>query len=414
MSNSPIPAWMGGFSRREIEILNLISDGLSNREIGQRLYLSLNTVKWYNKHLFAKLGVNSRTQALKLARQYNLLQPQADAKEEEKPYPINNLPAQLTSYVGRTREITEIQKLLADCRLVVLTGAGGTGKTRLALQVAEALSTHYRHGVWLVELAPLSDPALVADAIGRVLKVKPSGDTSLIEAVKRNLARRRLLLLLDNFEHLLEAAPLVTELLAAAPQLSVLATSRDRLRLYGEVEYPVRPLSLPDLRQKESGQELLAYEAVDLFIQRAQAAQPSLEIHDANVSAAARICLRLDGLPLAIELAASQVKIYPPSILAQRLEHSLGALPDGPRDLPARQRSLRATIEWSKKSACWPAWPSSAAGAFWKVSRASVRRSRMGISWIPSPLWLIKTWYSSVKVRRANRASPCWRPSASL
>jgi predicted ATPase/DNA-binding CsgD family transcriptional regulator len=347
MSNSAIPPWMGDFSRREIEILKLISDGLSNREIARRLYLSLNTVKWYNKHLYAKLGVNSRTQALNLARQYNLLQSQAGAQGEEKPHPINNLPAQLTSYVGRIREITEIQELLADSRLVVLTGAGGTGKTRLALQVAEGLSTRYRHGVWLVELAPLSDPALVADAIAQVLKVKTSGDTSLVEAIKRSLARKHLLLLLDNFEHLLEAAPLVTDLLASAPQLTVLVTSRERLHLYGEVEYPVRPLSLPDLRQQETARELLAYEAVDLFIQRARAAQPGLEIHDANISAAARICLRLDGLPLAIELAASQVKIYPPSTLAQRLEHSLGALPDGPRDLPARQRTLRATIEWS-------------------------------------------------------------------
>lgn len=347
MSSPPIPPGMENISRREVEILRLISDGLSNREIAQRLYLSLNTIKWYNKQLFAKLGVSSRTQASKLARQYNLLQAQSDAQEEEKPRPVNNLPAQLTSYVGRIREITDIQKLLADSRLVVLTGAGGTGKTRLAVQVAEALSTHYRHGVWLVELAPLSDAALVADAIARVLKVKASGDTSLVEAVKRSLTREHLLLLLDNFEHLLEAAPLVTELLACAPQLTVLATSRERLRLYGEVEYPIRPLSLPDLRQKESAQELLAYEAVDLFVQRARAAQPGLEINDANVSAAARICLRLDGLPLAIELAASQVKMYSPSMLVQRLEHSLGALPDGPRDLPARQRTLRATIEWS-------------------------------------------------------------------
>ncbi len=347
MNNAPMPSWMEDFSQREIEILNLISDGLSNREISQQLHLSLDTIKWYNKRLYVKLGASSRTQAVKLARQYNLIHSDEVIQKENKTYPVNNLPAQLTSYVGRNREITEIKELLANSRLVVLTGAGGTGKTRLALQVAETLSSHYRHGVWLVELAHLNDPALVVDAIARVLKVNISSDISLIEAVKRNLARRHLLLFLDNFEHLLEAAPLVTELLAAASQLTVLATSRERLRLYGEVEYPVQPLTLPDLRQKETPQELLTYEAVDLFIQRARDIQPNLDIQDVNFSAVADICLRLDGLPLAIELAASQVKISPPDDLAQRLKYSLKALPVGPRDLPARQRTLRATIEWS-------------------------------------------------------------------
>ncbi len=347
MNTSIIPSWTGKLSPREIEILNLISTGLSNREISQNLYLSLDTIKWYNKHLFAKLGVNNRTQALNMARNYRLLQSQTDAHDDAKPQPGGQLPSQLTSYVGREWEISEIQNLFARSRLVTLTGAGGTGKTRLALQVAETLSASFPHGVWLVELASTTDPTQVVEAIAQVLKVTGSSDITLAEAIKNYLSRKHILLLLDNFEHLLDAAPFVTDLLSAAPRLVVLATSRERLRLYGEQEYPVRPLNLPDLHKKESPHDLLAYEAVDLFIQRARAAQSALNFDDENIIAAARICIRLDGLPLAIELAASQVKIYPPILLAQRLAQSQESLPDGPRDLPARQRTLRATIAWS-------------------------------------------------------------------
>jgi predicted ATPase/DNA-binding CsgD family transcriptional regulator len=347
MNTSPIPSWTGKFSHREIEILNLISDGLSNREISQKLYLALDTVKWYNKHLFAKLGVNNRTQALNMARHYRLLQFQTDAREDAKPHLGGHLPAQVTSYVGYELEIAEIKDLLASSRLVTLTGAGGIGKTRLALQVAETLSASFPHGAWLVELASTTDPAQVVEAIAQVLKVTGSNDVTLAGAIKNYLSRKHLLLLLDNFEHLLDAAPFVTDLLSAAPRLFVLATSRERLRLYGEQEYPIRPLNLPDLRKKELPHDLVVYEAVDLFIQRARAAQPALNFDDANIIAAARICIRLDGLPLAIELAASQVKIYPPILLAQRLAQSLEGLPDAPRDLPARQRTLRATIAWS-------------------------------------------------------------------
>jgi predicted ATPase len=149
-------------------------------------------------------------------------------------------------------------------------------------------------------------------------------------------------------EHLLEAAPLLGELLAAAPQLTVLATSRERLHVYGEQEYPVHPLQLPDLERREGPEKLLVYEAVDLFIQRARFARPKLEVSEKHLPTVARICLRLDGLPLALELAASQVRIYPLSVLAERLEESLGALPEGPRDLPERQRTPRGTIAWSE------------------------------------------------------------------
>ncbi len=259
----------------------------------------------------------------------------------------SNLPATTTSFVGRQKEIAEIKQHLGTSRLVVLTGPGGTGKTRLALQVAGELRSSYRDGVYWVELAPLRDPGLVGDAIAQALKLSASSETPLVELLKRRLAHMNALLLLDNFEHLLPAAPLVGELLSAASQIWVLATSRERLHVYGEQEYPVYPLDLPDLQRDESPEELLAHDAVNLFIQRARAAQPGFDLDEAQKSAVARICVRLDGLPLALELAASQVKIFPTTLLAQRLQDSLGSLPVGPRDRPERQRTLRAAIEWS-------------------------------------------------------------------
>ncbi len=347
MSRLGPPTWIERFSKREIEILRLIVEGLSNREISQQLALSPETVKWYNKQLFSKLGVTSRTRASAAAAEYGLLKEPEASESEPGSARRSNLPAQVTSYVGRTREIAEVKQLLKSSRLVVLTGAGGTGKTRLALQVAGELQGHYREDVWLAELATISQPDLVADAISRVFELNIPGDAPLVDVLKRFLSPKHLLLLLDNFEHLLGAAPLVGELLAAAPQLTVLATSRERLHVYGEQEYSVQPLQLPDLGPASPVERLIDNEAVDLFIQRARAAHPLLKLDGYQLSAIARICIRVDGLPLAIELAASQAKIYPPSVLAERLEGSLQALPSGPRNVPARQRTLRATLEWS-------------------------------------------------------------------
>jgi len=347
MSRPGPPTWMERFSERETEILRLMSDGLSNREIGDTLALSRETVKWYNKQIFSKLGVTSRTRAAAAAAEYGLLKWPEPPGMDQGVVRRSNLPAQVTSYVGRTREIAEVKQLLKTSRLVVLTGAGGTGKTRLALQVAGELQGHYREGVWLAELATISQAQLVAGAISRVFDLDVPGDAPLVDVLKRFLAPKHVLLLLDNLEHLLDAAPLVGELLAAAPQLTVMATSRERLHVYGEHEYSVQPLQLPDLGPTSSAESLIDNEAVDLFIQRARAARPTLILDRDQVSATARICVRLDGLPLAIELAASQARIYPPSVLAERLEGSLQALPSGPRDMPARQRTLRATLEWS-------------------------------------------------------------------
>jgi non-specific serine/threonine protein kinase len=339
--------WVESFSFRELEVLQLVSNGLSNREIAQKLHLSIETVKWYNRQLFMKLGVNNRTQAANKAVELELLvSDQTSPKQETQPYP-GNLPAQLTSYIGRKKEIGEVKELLKNNRLVVLTGAGGSGKTRLALQVAEELQGSYRDGVWLVELANVRDPSLVLQSIANVLAITESTETTLGEVLKRSLSRKHLLLLIDNLEHLLLSAPLIGELLAAAPQLSVLGTSRERLHIYGEQEYPIHPLKLPDLNKSRTSEELKSVEAIALFIRRARANHPDMALDDEMLEDISRICVRLDGLPLAIELCAPMVKMFPISVIAERIEKDLDVIPSGSRDLPARQQTLIKTIQWS-------------------------------------------------------------------
>ena len=339
--------WIEPFSKRELEVLLLVSNGLSNREIAENLFLAIDTVKWYNKQIYLKLGVSNRTQAAKKAAELRLLELESLTKIQEDESATGNLPAQITSYIGRTREIGEIKALLKKNRLITLTGAGGAGKTRLALQVAEELEGYYTDGTWLVELASNHDPSLVLPAIANVLAIPEKKDTALFDVVKNELQSKHLLLLIDNLEHLLESAPIIADLLAAIPQLTVLATSRERLHIYGEQEYPVQPLCLPKINGKPKSEELIQNEAVALFIQRAKAVNPSITIDEEALKYLARICVRLDGLPLAIELCAPMVKIMPLSVIAERIENNLDSIPEGPRDLPARQKTLTKTLQWS-------------------------------------------------------------------
>jgi len=347
MNAIPPQPWLESFSSRELEVLQLVSSGLSNREIAQRLYLSIDTVKWYNRQMFMKLGVKSRIQAANKAAELNLLEADQAPLKPKKPLSQGNLPAQLTSYVGRKKEIAEIKDLLQNNRLVVLTGPGGSGKTRLALKVGEEIIDSYRDGVWLVELANIHDPALVAQTIANVFNLSERADLNLDELMQNFLSRKHLLLLVDNLEHLLECGPFIGELLANAPQLSIIATSRERLNIYGEQEYPVRPLNLPDQKNNLRTEELKTVESIALFIQRAHAVDPAISFDDVALEQAARICVRLDGLPLAIELCAPMVKMCPLGVIAERIENNLDAIPSGPRDLPDRQKTLRETINWS-------------------------------------------------------------------
>ncbi|MFN8483061.1 MAG: tetratricopeptide repeat protein [Anaerolineae bacterium] len=261
----------------------------------------------------------------------------------------NNLPAQLTTLVGRERETAAIANLLVrdGARLVTLVGPGGAGKTRVGLQVGADLIDAFDHGVYFVPLAPVSDPALLYSAIGAPLGLREEGGRPLRDTLADHLRDKRMLLILDNFEQLLSAAPRVAELLATCPQVSALVTSRSLLRIRGEREFEIPPLRVPDLSRLPAADALLDYDAVRLFVERAQAVQGDFRVTQANRRAVAEICARLDGLPLAIELAAARTRLMAPDTLLARLSSRLKTLTGGPRDLPARQQTIRNTIAWS-------------------------------------------------------------------
>ena len=259
---------------------------------------------------------------------------------------LTNLPSPLTSFVGRDREIDDVVRLLDAARLVTLTGPGGTGKTRLALAVADQVQDTYPDGVWFVDLSPITDAALVASMIAQALSVREGEGPSLSNSVKAYLRGKRLLLLLDNFEQVIDAASLVRDLLTTSPSLTVLVTSRVPLRLSGEREYPVPPLPVPDPSARD-GAAVAGVPSVALFVQRAQDVKPDFALTTENAAAVADVCARLDGLPLAIELAAARLRVLSPEGLRDRLRHRLAVLTGGGRDAPARQQTLRNTMQWS-------------------------------------------------------------------
>ena len=262
--------------------------------------------------------------------------------------PPNNLPLQLSSFVGRGREVAEVEKLLSERRLLTLSGPGSSGKTRLALAVASELVEGYEDGTWLVELAPLSDSDLVPQTVASVLGVREAPGTKLVDSLRAHLESRETLLILDNCEHLVEAsASLAVALLPFCPNLKVLATSREALGISGETLFVVPPLSLPDPRRPPAPNSLPSYEAARLFSERAKAVKPDFEITEDNTMAVAQICYRLDGIPLAIELAAARARVLSAEQIAARLGDPVGFLAGKDRTTPARQRTLRGTLEWS-------------------------------------------------------------------
>ena len=263
--------------------------------------------------------------------------------------PPGNLPLRRTALIGRQGEIAQVYTLLEDdgCRLLTLTGPGGIGKTSLALHVASELADDFEHGAFFVPLADTGDPANVPGEIARALGVEESESRTVQSSLSAALRGRQVLLVIDNFEHLMSAAPLVADIMAMAPRIRIMVTSRAPLRLREEMVYAVPALALPSVQDPALPEAVLRSPAVAMFLERARSARPGFQLTDANAGALAEICRRLDGLPLAIELAAVRLQIMPVQALLSRLENQLGVLTGGVRDLPERQRTLRATIEWS-------------------------------------------------------------------
>lgn len=259
----------------------------------------------------------------------------------------NNLPLQLTNFIGRKRELKEVKELFSTVRLLTLTGTAGTGKTRLGLEVAADLLDDFQDGIFFVPLAPVSDPELVVTTIAEIVGIKEGGEKAIIEKLNDSLQDKQVLLLLDNLEHLVAARNVVLEILSACPNVKILITSREPLNVQGESQFRLQPLELPDLEDEDSVEDLSENETVKLFIERACAVKPNFALAKDNAQIVAQICIQLDGLPLAIELAAVRIKLFPPQALLARLKNRLNLLTGGPHDLPDRQKTLRGAIEWS-------------------------------------------------------------------
>jgi predicted ATPase/class 3 adenylate cyclase len=258
-----------------------------------------------------------------------------------------HLPPRLDEFVDRTREVRAIQTLLAESRLVTLTGPGGTGKTRLATEVGRLSAGDFPDGIFFVELAAIFDFSLVPTTVAQALSLREEGARPIIETVTDYLAPKQTLLILDNFEQVVESAPAVSDVLRAAPGLKVIVTSRVSLLISGEHEYPVPPMALPDAQRLPDLDALSEYEAIDLFLQRARSVKPDFALTADNAPIIAEICVRLDGLPLAIELAAARTRLLSPNEILTRLDQNLSLLSKPGRDVPPRQRTLMDAIGWS-------------------------------------------------------------------
>ena len=325
-------------TEREKAILRLIADGASNQEIADDLSLALETVKWYNKRIYSKLGARNRTEAIARVGLLKLFNTPAPSV-----LPKNNLPVQVTSFVGRKQEIADVTQLLQVSRLLTLTGPAGSGKTRLALEVALISAQHFKDGIFFVPLAPVIEADNVLWTIAEQLDIHFHQRGAPLEQLLRYLSDKQMLLVLDNCEHVLDGIGLVGEIIRAAPHVTVLATSRERLSVYGEVNYTISGLTLQ--AAPENGQ--LASDSVNLFFQRAWSVDPNLKVAQEDFQSMIRICQLVEGMPLGIELAATWVDVLSPNEIASEIERSLDILTAELRDVSHRHTSIRAAIDRS-------------------------------------------------------------------
>lgn len=336
-----------GFSQEHLaERAGISANAVGALERGERRRPYPDTIR----RLADALGLDDRARA-ELA---STLRAGADAvepsSEREDVSGATELPAEPTPFIGRDREIDDLRRLLTDPdgRLLNLVGPGGVGKTRLALHVARLVSDRYQDGVVWVELAPLTDPDLVLATIGRAIELEDSGRGDMEAALLAWLRDRQVLLVLDNVEHLLAAAPRLARLLLSCPRLHLLTTSRSPLRIRGERQYPVPPLELPPADPGDDDQDPSAFSAVRFFVWQAQQRDPTFALTAEHAAAVVEICRRLDGLPLALELVSARVKVLDPEELLARVDQLMPLLVGGARDLPERQRTMRAAIAWSE------------------------------------------------------------------
>jgi predicted ATPase/DNA-binding CsgD family transcriptional regulator len=335
--NPPERLARAGVTEREAEVLSAVAERLHNREIADRLYISVRTVESHISALLRKLGVDDRAALVAVG-----------AELGRAAQPGTALPVLLTSFVGRERETDEIAGLLQGHRLVTLTGPAGAGKTRLGVQVAGSGVEGLPDDVRLADLAAVASADLVADTLARSLGVSPQPTRPVRDSLRDAARELQGLLLVDNCEHVVaEAAAVVSDLLTAGDQLRVLATSREVLGVPGEVSYAVQPLPIPSGQAASRAAAAAGYDAVRLFVDRAMHASPGFALTDANAAAVAALCQRLDGLPLAIELAASRVRSFPPATLLEFLDQRFELLSAGARTALPRHRTLRAAIDWS-------------------------------------------------------------------